>query len=140
MAFFSGTGSINFFSLPIDANRGRRIGDPQQLTDDDALKLSVDVNLDGKKITYLSNRSGYFTSWMKDLISRKEAPITTASISGGSILNNDGSKIAFVTKNGVVSTIWSTQIDGGTPEKIWRSLSPLRFGTGRRTRERFSWV
>jgi Tol biopolymer transport system component len=48
--------------------------DPTRLTEDTSADFVHSLSVDGKKMLFLSNRTGKFEHWMKDLGSGREIP------------------------------------------------------------------
>ena len=76
LVFSSLVENADIWSLPIDASQGRVKGPPEQLTRDLAADYLPSMSADGKKLAFVSWRSGNPDIWMKDLESGKEKPLT----------------------------------------------------------------
>ena len=76
LVFSSLVENADIWSLPIDASRGQVKGPPEQLTRDLAADYLPSMSADGKKLAFVSSRSGNPDIWMKDLESGKEKPLT----------------------------------------------------------------
>src|SRR5262249_43187647 len=76
LVFSSLNSQIDVWSLPVDANTGKVTGELQRLTDDAAADTRPSVSHDGKKLVFLSDRSGNNDVWIKDLATGKETNLT----------------------------------------------------------------
>ena len=79
VVFSSLVANDDIWSLPIDAAQGLVKGDLEQITRDLAADYAPSMSADGKKVAYVSWRSGNGEIWMKDLESGKEKPLTESS-------------------------------------------------------------
>jgi serine/threonine protein kinase len=77
--FSSLTAHLNIWSLAIDANRGKVTGEPQKLTHA-TFDAHTSLSADGKKLVFISNRSGNRDVWLKDLITGKETALTATPV------------------------------------------------------------
>ena len=78
LVFSSLIENADIWSLPIDASQGRVKDPPEQLTHDLALDYLPSMSADGKKLAFVSERSGNPDIWMKDLENGKEKPLTAS--------------------------------------------------------------
>ncbi|MBI4904801.1 MAG: PD40 domain-containing protein [Acidobacteria bacterium] len=67
---------LDVWSLPVEVNAGRALGQPVRLTNDGAQKGSVAVSLDGKRMAYHADRGdgGFRMRWM-DLEAKSEKAV-----------------------------------------------------------------
>jgi Tol biopolymer transport system component len=73
-------------------------GELQQLTRSGASDTNPSASADGKKIVFLSERSGNKDIWMKDLDSGQDTALTASAVEKSSpIITSDGSKVAYAT-------------------------------------------
>lgn len=94
IAFASLTFNLDVWSLALDANRGKALGQPQRLTQDAAEDIFHSVSADGNHVVFTSTRSGTQTIWLKDLETGREGAVTQGT-SYAPAIRPDGSKIAF---------------------------------------------
>jgi len=68
----------------------------RRLTQDRALNYRPSVSADGRKLAYVSDRTGNFDVWVKDLVSGNETAVTrTARAETYAAISRDGSQVAF---------------------------------------------
>jgi TolB protein len=70
--------NADLWSLPIDSVQGRVVGDLEQLTHDLAADYLPSLSADGKKLAFVSSRSGNPDIWIKDLENGKDKPLTAS--------------------------------------------------------------
>ena len=96
LVFSSLVENADIWSLPIDASQGRVKGPPEQLTHDLALDYLPSMSADGKKLAFVSERSGNPDIWMKDLENGKEKPLTASPAKEISPrISPDGSLVSY---------------------------------------------
>jgi Tol biopolymer transport system component/tRNA A-37 threonylcarbamoyl transferase component Bud32 len=106
MVFASLTRSVDLWTLPVDANRAKVTGELRRLTEDVGLALSPTISPDGKKVVFVSTRSGKEEIWLKDLTTDKETPMTltpgdkASPYRSGPSISPDGSEVAYETTIG----------------------------------------
>ncbi len=124
IVFASLVSNDDIWSLPVDANRGKTLGEPLRLTHDAATDWWPSVSADGRRVTFISDRTGNWDSWLKDIDSGKESALTTAhTVPYRTPLSRDGSKIAYAVSNPPRRATWYALTIGpggapGVPEKI----------------------
>ena len=118
LVFASLTEHLNIWSVPIIPNRGSVKGDATQVTHA-ALDAHTSLTADGKKLVFISTRSGNPDVWMKDLVSGKEsALIATPTREEQPEITADGTRVCYVV---IEEKRWGiNQIDtaGGPPESL----------------------
>jgi dipeptidyl aminopeptidase/acylaminoacyl peptidase len=101
IAFLSGFHTIGIWGLPIDPVQGVATGEPERLTRSAASDFACDVSPDGRRLVFLSNRSGEIDIWVKDLDSGNECNVTAKPGREFSPkFAPDGSKIAYLRLEG----------------------------------------
>jgi len=101
LAFSSLSFHNNVWCLPIRPKGAADLphpdsGELQQLTRSAAPDTNPSASGDGKKIVFLSGRSGNRDIWMKDLGSGQETALTAGAVQVSSpIIISDGSKVAY---------------------------------------------
>ncbi len=86
-----------------------------RLTEDRALNYRPSVSADGSKLAYVSNRSGTFEAWVRDLATGREAvvaPEPKPQIAAA--ISRDGRNIAFSDGNAV----YVAPVSGGAPRLL----------------------
>ena len=87
----------------------------RRLTEDRALNYRPSVSADGSKLAYVSNRSGTFEAWVRDLATGREAVVAPAPKPQiGAAISRDGRNIAFSDGNAV----YVAPVSGGAPRLL----------------------
>src|SRR5262249_44617301 len=95
LVFCSLNWNLDIWSLPLDA-QGNVSGEMQRLTHDATYSIANDISQDGKRLLFLSSRSGNSDIWLKDLESGKERPITTTPLNESwAKMTADGSHVSY---------------------------------------------
>jgi eukaryotic-like serine/threonine-protein kinase len=124
LAFSSLSFHNNVWRLPIrpkGAAGSRRpdAGELQQLTRSDASDTNPSASADGKKIVFLSGRSGNKDIWLKDLDSGQETALTASAVEKSSpIITSDGSKVAYSVLEKQKRPIYVIASSRGMVEKL----------------------
>jgi Tol biopolymer transport system component/DNA-binding winged helix-turn-helix (wHTH) protein len=121
LVFSSLVENADIWSLPIDASQGRMKGPPEQLTHHLALDYMPSMSADGKKLAFVSERSGNQDIWMKDLGSGKESPLTESRANEiQPRMSPDGSLVSYAiqTRAGVFESINVIPAKGGLVQKL----------------------
>ena len=86
----------DLWSLPLDVNRGRSVGDLKQLTTGNASENCPSISADGKTLAFVSDRSGNPDVWMKNLQTGRETRLTTTpEAEEHPEISSDGSLVAY---------------------------------------------
>src|ERR1017187_3638792 len=113
------TGNPALYELPIEANRGKAAGAIQRLTSDEADNLAKSISADGKRIVFVSTRTGSQEIWGKDLASGQERALTT----GGRPksfpqITRDGELVAWKVNDIGDRVIFETPFAGGAAVQL----------------------
>jgi serine/threonine protein kinase len=96
VVFSSLVSNDDIWSLPMESDRGRALGEPQRLTQDAAVDSWPSVSNDGKRVVFLSGRSGNLDVWLKDIESGKETALTSTPENESSPhFSPDGTKVVY---------------------------------------------
>ena len=96
-AFVSATLDWDIWSLPLDANRAEVLGEPESVVSGLSNDLHPSVSADGRRLAYVSDRSGNNDIWLRDLESSEDRSVTIGPDNEGcGTISPDGSKVAFV--------------------------------------------
>ena len=118
IAFASLTSNLNIWSLQIDANRGKVNGEPQKLTHA-AYDAHTSLSADGRKLVFISSRSGNPDVWLKDLVTGKETALTATTASEEQPdITPDGARVSYLVAEGPSKYIYVVGAGGGLPEKV----------------------
>jgi Tol biopolymer transport system component len=120
MVFSSLLSNTDAWSLPIDANQGKVSGEIQPLIQNAASDAAFDLSADGRKLVFLSNRSGTMDVWLKNLDSGRESPVTlTPSDEWWPQMTPDGSRISYeVRERDDKPVIYVLPASGGVAERV----------------------
>ncbi len=113
--FASLTLRTNIWSQAIDAETGQAIGEPQPLTHAAATDEQPSLSPDGRKLAFLSDRSGAPKVWIKDLSSGVETALTsTLAAELHPQISADGVTVAFDSEG----KIHIASAAGGVPKPV----------------------
>jgi hypothetical protein len=124
--------SVNFevWSLPLDSNRGRPTGRPQRITHNLAIDEWPSTSRDGRKLLYLSHRSGAPEIWLKDFTANTETALTAdGAAKNWPEIFPDGSSYYF-TRQERPAAVWLAKV-GDAPRQLCtdcQTLTPLPGG------------
>ena len=118
IAFASLKQDLNIWSLPIAADTGRVTGGLEQVTGS-AFDAHTSLSADGKKLVFISTRSGKADVWMKDLVSGTEKALTaTPEHKEQPEITADGTRVAFLVFENSKWAIHEIATSGGLPQRI----------------------
>src|SRR5207302_1532242 len=98
MAFAALSGNTNLWSIPIDANTGKILGEMVRLTESADPDTRPSISTDGSKIAFTRLAGGSWSLWLKDLQSGKERLLTSGSspsVVGNPQITADGSRVIY---------------------------------------------
>jgi Tol biopolymer transport system component/predicted Ser/Thr protein kinase len=109
----------NVYVLPVDANQGKVTGPLSPLTEGISQNIVESVSADGKRLAVVSNRTGTWQVWAKDLATGGQWPLTT----GGkpktdAHITPDGTSVAWREDDQFQSEVFVTSFDGGSTRRI----------------------
>ncbi|MEO7649477.1 MAG: hypothetical protein ABIZ80_03350, partial [Bryobacteraceae bacterium] len=113
--FFPNTSrSVGIWSLRMDTNLVKVIGNLEAVTHDDAIATVPAVTTDGKRLAYVSNRSGVPDLWVGDGQGGEQALTRFRRIGFRPVLSEDGNRVIYptVTANRCSLTIADTNERG----------------------------
>jgi eukaryotic-like serine/threonine-protein kinase len=118
IAFATLRQDLNIWSLPIGPNSGRALGAARQVTGS-AFDAHTSVSADGRKLVFMSTRSGNPDVWMKDLMSGRETALTaTPSHEEQPEITADGTRVCYWARQDPHDVIYVMATTGGVPEKL----------------------
>jgi Tol biopolymer transport system component len=113
------TENADIWSLPLDANRGKLTGPLQPLTQSAAYDIQPWVSLDGGRMVFLSNRTGNYDVWLKDLASGVETALTVTPFDEEPPrISRDGSKVAYAANRAIYVVSIGTDGRAGVAAKV----------------------
>ena len=118
IAFASLKQDLNIWSLSVAGNAGRTTGEAQQVTGS-AFDANTSLSADGKKLVFISRRSGHLDVWMKDLVSGRETALTATAVHKEQAeITADGTRVAYLVFENSRWAIYELATSGGVPQKI----------------------
>lgn len=117
VAFASLTENLDIWSLPIEPNQGKVVGELERLTSDAGADFHLALSPDISKMVWVSARSGAQEIWIRDLRTGEDSALTaTRALKYAPRFSPDGSKVSFAE-----SPAWNVYIMpsmGGAPEMV----------------------
>ena len=96
LAFASLVSTLNVYDLPIDANRGTVLSNELRRVTSSAYDAQSSLSADGRRLAFVSTRSGSADIWLKDMKSGKETALTSTSADEfGPEISRDGKKVGY---------------------------------------------
>jgi Tol biopolymer transport system component len=122
VAFASLVENRDIWSLPVAADQAKVIGNPLRLTQSAADEVGPALSPDGKKLAFLSNRTGRPQVWLKSLETGAESAFTSSpSEKYGLGFSTDGSTLTYSSSG--TWDIYISRLDGGG-EEVLRDTGP----------------
>lgn len=119
IAFASLGENTDIWSLPLEADTGKVTGELRQLTRDTAADFHPELSGDGRKMVFVSARSGDHEIWIKDLDTGGDAVLTASRIDKYSPgFSPDATKVSFATHRDNQWDIHLVPATGGAAELI----------------------
>jgi Tol biopolymer transport system component len=119
IAFASLSEILDIWGLPLQAETGKVSGEMHQLTRDSTADFHAALSADGRKMVWVSARSGDQEVWIKDLTTGKDAALTADR--GDKFLprfSPDGRKVSFATSRAGTWNVYVAPAAGGAAEMI----------------------
>jgi Tol biopolymer transport system component/tRNA A-37 threonylcarbamoyl transferase component Bud32 len=136
IAFAGRAANRDLWSMAIDGNIGKPLGDLQRMTEGPADSTYPTVSRDGRSLAYTSDRSGNWDVYLRDLESGKERALTSApEVARRAEISPDGSHIVL-SMGGAVSVIPAR---GGIPEKLCDGCAATVLGWSPDSRQVIVW-
>jgi Tol biopolymer transport system component len=112
----------DLWGLPLDANRGKTLGEPRRITHDLAANRFPTVSADGRKLAFTSNRGGHMDVWIRELGAGRQYALTPSTPDRDRAqrahLSPDGSRVAYSRPDGGKVPIYLVASGGGPEEKV----------------------
>jgi Tol biopolymer transport system component len=129
LAFASLTSTLNVWSLPIESDQGKPVGDAQRLTAS-SYDGQPSLSGDGKRLVFTSSRSGNLDIWLKDLASGRETPLTFGPAAEfGPEITADGNTVFYQLIDGENWSLYSVPIamggQPGVPQRVCQNCPRL---------------
>ena len=111
--------NTDIWSLPVDADAGKVTGEPRQLTRDSTADFHASLSPDGRKMVWVSARSGKQEIWTKNLETGEDAALTASGLDKyGPNFSPDSRRVSF---SAYLENKWNTYLvpaTGGAAELI----------------------
>ena len=96
LAFASLVSTLNVYDLPVDANRGTLVASEPRRVTSSAYDAQSSLSADGRRLAFVSTRSGSPAIWLKDLESGKETALTSTNADEfGPEISPDGNVVGY---------------------------------------------
>ncbi len=96
LVFSSLTSNIDLWSLPTDTLAAKATGPMTRLSDDAARDAYPSFTPDGSALVFLSNRSGSYDLWVRDMATGKESMLAArAAFPSLPVVSKDGRRVYF---------------------------------------------
>ena len=120
LAYSRLTIDFDIWGVEIDANRGEKRGEPTRVTQGTARDQFASVDADGSTLVFMSDRSGNWDVWVKDLNSAKEPrQLTfTPEREWRALISPDGSTAAFARGPYGKVEVYILPVTGGVEKKV----------------------
>jgi serine/threonine protein kinase/Tol biopolymer transport system component len=115
--------NTNVWSLPVDTNGGKVLGEIGRLTESAARDLGPSLATDGTKLAFVRGSLGQGNLWLKDLPNGKERLLVTTA--GNAQISPDGSKVAYVKFEKQKSMYYVVSSKGGEAERVCEDCQTL---------------
>ena len=126
VGFTSARSDLDIWSLPIDPNEGKPRGPLERLIGGATQDNYPTVSDDGQKLVFVSDRSGSWDVWVKDLESSSETPITvTPENEDRAAISPDGAQVAYIRREGTQTNLYTVSVAGGNREEADRQYRQL---------------
>lgn len=98
LVFTTQTSNIDLWGLTADTNAGTPGGEPVRFSDDGAVDAYPEFIPNGARLLFMSNRSGSYALWIRDLTTGKEAILATSvSFPTLPIVAKNGQRVIFMS-------------------------------------------
>jgi len=119
LVFSSLTENGDIWSVPMDTNRAKVLGEVQRLTSDVASDIRPSISGDGTRMVFNSNRLGNWDVWIKDLRTGKETALVATPVDElNPKISLDGSTVVYAIGTVTKSETYVIPASGGIPKKV----------------------
>ena len=119
VAFWNVTANVDLWSLPLDANEGRPVGQMRQLTRNAAIEQWGSLSADGKAMTYNVRTRENWDVWLMDLESGRQEPLAVGPFAEvWPKITRDGRRVAYALEDGKKQEIYILTLGAAVPEKV----------------------
>ncbi len=118
--------SANLWWLPMDTDRGLVKGEMTQVTTGTAVNERPGISVDGKRLVFVSNRTGNGEIWFRDLESGKERALTSTPQSEyWPSISSDGTRVYYSDRSNTGAAMYFQELAGGGPAPAGKLGSAL---------------
>jgi Tol biopolymer transport system component/predicted Ser/Thr protein kinase len=117
LVFTAASDRYEIWSIGLDANQGRTVGEPRQLTNMGYAAMP-EVSADGRKLVYLAARSREMRLYVRNLDDGKETLLAGPAEIHKAVFSADGAKVAYRERRENKWLTYSIPAAGGVPERI----------------------
>jgi Tol biopolymer transport system component len=139
IVFASSTAQNRLWSVPLGGGKGQSEGDLVALPSSGEIDYFPSLS-DNGKLAYLSQKSGKWNVWLRDVLSGKQtwlANTNGGALSISTLINRDGSRVAYTTcpdrprpPHSSPGADWCNIVtvasNGGAPERVCENCGQLR--------------
>ena len=119
VAFWNVTANVDLWSLPLDANEGRPVGQMRQLTHNAAIEQWGSLSADGKAMTYNVRTRVNWDVWLMDLESGRQEPLAVGPLAEiWPKITRDGRRVAYALEDGKKQEIYVLTLGAAVPQKV----------------------
>ena len=119
IAFASLSENTDIWSLPFDADAGKVTGELRQLTRDSAEDFHPSLSPDGRKMVWVSARSGKQEIWIEDIETGQDAALTASGVDKyHPNFSPDGMQVSFAAHRENKWDVYVVHATGGDAEMI----------------------
>lgn len=112
---------LDLWSIPLDADLGKVIGEPRRLTQDAAREGYPSISLEGNRLAYSSEQLSASHIWLMDLPSGVRRMLTSSSsFDLRPAISRDGTQVAYMSGDmtSLAASCWVIASSGGTAQKV----------------------
>jgi Tol biopolymer transport system component len=119
LVFASLIGNRSLYELPVEANLGRAAGPVQRLTSNEADNIARSISADGKRVAFVSTRTGSEEIWVRDLAAGPDRELTFDGQGKMSpLITRGGEWVAWKLNDMEDHRTFATPFAGGAPTLI----------------------
>jgi len=119
VAFWNVTANVDVWSLPLEANQGRPLGQMRQLTRNAAIEQWGSLSADGKTMAYNVRTRENWDVWLMDLESGQQEPLVVGPWAEvWPKITRDGRRVAYALEDGKKQEIYVLTLGAAVPEKL----------------------
>ncbi len=119
VAFWNVTANVDVWTLMVDSNRGKPLGQMSRLTRNAAIEQWASLSADGRKMAYNVRGQDSWDVWLMDLESGRQMPLAVGPSSElFPKITRDGSRVAYAVQDGKTQTISILSLGAAVPEKV----------------------